>query len=157
MQQHATRHLPPRLRRLQRCSHTIALALLAAVCATAAQAHDYRVGDVVIDHPYALAGSQALHFKSLRNTGNRPDRLLAASSPGITQIKLLQDGQPATAPLPPGTQLNFRHDSGWQLALQGLPQPLAAGAVLRVTLRFEQAGEITLPVTVVSPTGRHAH
>ena len=156
--EHHHRSVPHRLpHSLLHRSRAVVLALLAAAGSTAAQAHDYRIGDVVIDHPYALAGSQAVQFKALRNTGTQPDRLLAASSPGIPQIKLLQDGQPATAPLPPGAQLNFRHDSGWQLAPQGLPQPLAAGAVLRITLRFERAGEITLPVTVVSPAGRHAH
>ena len=146
-------HLLPLLRR----ARAVALALLAAAGTLAAQAHDFRIGDVVIDHPYALAGSQALQFKSLRNTGAQPDRLLAASSPGIQQINLLHGGQPATAPLAPGAVLDFRHDSGWQLALQGLPQPLAAGAVVRLTLRFERAGEITVPVTVVSPSGRHQH
>ncbi len=154
---HLHPHLRPHLHPLLRRARATTLALLAAAGTLAAQAHDFRSGDVLIDHPYALAGSQALQFKALRNTGTQPDRLLSASSPGIPQISLLHDGQPASAPLPPGAALNFRHDSGWQLALQGLPQPLAAGAVLRVTLRFERAGEITVPVTVVSPSGRHVH
>ena len=58
----------------------VALALLGA---GAAHAHDFKQGDVLIDHPYAtpsLAGTTngAVYFKSIRNQGKTPDRLLSA-------------------------------------------------------------------------------
>lgn len=138
---------------LRRSVHFLAPALLA----TSALAHDFRIGEIVIDHPYALAGSSSLHLKALRNNGGLPDRLLAASSPAATRIAVLHQGQPAVPQLAPGTSLSLRHDGPWQLALQGLKAPLKAGDEIRLTLQFERNGEVTVPVAVATPTGRHAH
>ena len=132
-------------------------ALIAAVFSSAAWAHDFRAGEIVVDHPYALAAGGSVYFRTLRNTGHQPDRLLGGSSPAAERVELLHDGRPETLPLAAGAEVNVRHDGPWQLALRGLKAPLKVGDTVRVTLRFEHAGEATVPVAVVDVAGRHAH
>ena len=66
-----------------------------------AYAHDFKQGDLVIDHPYAtpsLAGTRngSVYFKSLRNRGGQADKLIAAKSTVAERVELHQmqmDGQ----------------------------------------------------------------
>lgn len=131
-------------------------------------AHGFRVGDLVLDHPYAtpsLPGSTSamLHVRAIRNTGPQPDRLLGGSAPVATALEihhmsLGSDGVMRmravdALPLPPGAEIPLRHEPGgeWHLMLQGLRQPLRVGERFQVTLKFERAGEKTVEVWVVRP------
>jgi len=142
-----------------------ALAPLIAAAAVAAHAHDFRLGDLVIDHPYAVpsdAAGQATnaYLRGLRNTGAQDDRLLGASSP-VARTTTLQcvpagGGAPAdtTLPLPAGATVALRHDGACALHLEGLRQPLKVGDHLPLTLKFERAGEIEVHVDVQQPRAR---
>lgn len=131
------------------------LALLLGLATVAAvQAHDFRVGAIVIDHPYALAGGSDVYFRALRNEGGQPERLLDAGSPAAARIELLHEGRPRALQLAGGAELTMRHDGPWRLALRELKAPLKAGDTVRVTLRFERAGEITVPAQVVNAAAR---
>lgn len=130
-----------------------------------ALAHDFRLGDIVIEHPYALptaAGrvDTVVHFRALHNRGRTPDRLLAARSAAAQTAQLRQartqggvrSWQPVPAiALPPGVALATRHDGEWQIALGGFKAPLVAGDEFPLWLQFERAGSREVTVTVQAP------
>ena len=59
-------------------------ALLLALVATSASAHDYKLGPLVIEHPWSRAtpkgASVAGGYLKITNTGTAPDRLLGGSA-----------------------------------------------------------------------------
>lgn len=143
------------------------ITLLPALCGPSlSQAHDFRIGSVVVDHPYATptaptARNGALHFKHLKNTGEQPDRLVSISTPVAASVEMHQaqliDGvtqmraQPALD-LPPGADLAIsHHDRSYHLMLVGLKQPLKDGDRFPVTLTFERGGSRELVVWVQQP------
>ncbi|MEK8049233.1 copper chaperone PCu(A)C [Ideonella sp. DXS22W] len=139
--------------------------LLLAAWPLPALAHDFRVGAIVIEHPYALpsaAGSRdtVVHFRALLNRGRAADRLVAAhcAEAATAQLRqaVLQDGVRRWVPvaaiaLPPGQALASRHDGEWQIAVGGFKAPLAAGDEFALRLQFEHAGSREVTVTVQAP------
>ena len=62
-----------------RLTRRLTLTLLAAFAAGGARPHDFKAGDLVIDHPYAVptvdgARTGAVYFRTLRNNGRLPDQ-----------------------------------------------------------------------------------
>jgi copper(I)-binding protein len=147
-----------------------------ALSLSQAQAHDFKQGDLMIDHPYAtssLAGTRngSVYFKGLRNRGGQADRLIAAKSAVAERVELHQmqmDGQvmrmrevPAIE-LPARTEVNLRHGGAGthHLMLVGLKQPLKDGDRFDLELVFEKAGTRRVNVWVQTPragTPAHAH
>jgi copper(I)-binding protein len=141
--------------------------LLAAslFAACAAHAHDFKVGAITIDHPYAVpsaAGSTlgGVYVRALNNGGDAPDRLLGALSPAAASVQIRRSAAPGDLAgavdagpieLPPRSELPLRHDGSWHLVLVGLKQPLVDGQRFPVTLRFERAGEKQFTVSVQTP------
>lgn len=137
-------------------------------------AHDFKQGDLVIDHPYAtpsLAGTRngSVYFKSLRNRGGQADRLIAAKSAVAERVELHQmqmDGQvmrmrevPAIE-LPARTEVNLRHGGSGthHLMLINLNQPLKDGDRFDLELVFEKAGTRRVNVWVQTPrSGNTSH
>jgi periplasmic copper chaperone A len=138
-----------------------------------AHAHDFKQGDLVIDHPYAtpsLAGTRngSVYFKSLRNRGGQADRLIAAKSAVAERVELHQmqmDGQvmrmrevPAIE-LPARTEVNLRHGGAGthHLMLINLKQPLKDGDRFDLELVFEKAGTRRVNVWVQTPRSGNAN
>jgi copper(I)-binding protein len=122
-------------------------------------AAETRAGAILVTQPWsraAMRGGSGAAFLTLRNTGTAPDRLLGASTPAAGKVELhsmVRDGdvmrmreQPAID-LPPGQEVVLR-PGGLHIMMLGLAQPLDRGATLPLTLRFEQAGEVTIQVAV---------
>ena len=150
------------------------LALATLLTATAASAHEFQLGSLKIDHPWArptLPGQSAGGaYLSVTNNGVAPDRLLGGSSPAAERVEVHEmrmDGDvmrmrelpalelPAgkTVPLAPG---------GLHLMLNGLKAPLKIGDKLPLKLRFEKAGEIEVllhvenqPATAADTAHKH--
>ena len=148
-----------------------ALALVLALAgAGVALAHDERVGQLTLDHPYAtpsLAGSSigAAYFRHIRNRGGQPDRLVGASTPVAARVELyrmtLDNGvmrmrEVAFIELPPKSDTPLRHGGACHLMLIDLKRPLKDGERFDLTLRFERAGERTVTVWVQVPRGEAA-
>jgi copper(I)-binding protein len=144
-----------------------------ALSLSQAHAHDFKQGDLVIDHPYAtpsLAGTRngSVYFKGLRNRGGQADRLIAAKSAVAERVELHQmqmDGQvmrmrevPAIE-LPARTEVNLRHGGAGthHLMLQGLKQPLKDGDRFDLELVFEKAGTRKVNVWVQTPRSGNAN
>ena len=106
----------------------------------------------------ALPASAAVYF-TLTNSGGR-DRLVAVDAPGVGQASLhetsMADGimrmrglgggievpAGATVPLSP---------SGKHVMIQGLVRPLSASSTIRLTLKFEREGTVTIDAPVGGP------
>lgn len=139
------------------------------------RAHDFRLGPLRIDHPYALptpAGARtgAAYIRTLRNTGDQPDRLIGASTPAARAVEIHRSVVDAGnvmrmraidgVDLPPRSELRLRHGGEHHLMLIDLKAPLKDGDRLAMTLRFEKAGERAVTVWVQQPrdaAGGHEH
>lgn len=143
--------------------------------APSVEAHDFRLGALRIEHPYATptppgAAHGAAYLRALRNTGDQPDRLIGASSPVARAVEIhrsIIDAQNVMRmratdgiALPPGAELRLRHGGDHHLMLVDLKQPLKPGDRFPMTLRFEKAGEREVTVWVQQPrtsAGAHEH
>ena len=153
------------------------LRVIMSVAAASSSAHDFRVGDVVIDHPYALpsipgSSNAAMYLRTLKNTGDQADRLLGARTPAAASVEIhhmrTDAGQVArmravdAVPMPPRSAQKLMHGGQWHLMLLNLKAPLKNGDHFPVTLRFERAGDKEVTVWVQQPraaasTAKHAH
>lgn len=127
------------------------LTLLLALGASRARAHSYMLGAIEIGHPWAepSTGDVAAVFMALANMGDKPDRLVGAATP-IADAVLFQDygNRPIDAfDLPPKRPMALR-PGGRRVVLQGVKHRLAAGDDFPLTLRFANAGQITVMVMV---------
>jgi copper(I)-binding protein len=128
-------------------------------------AHDFKAGDIVIDHPYAtpsLPGTRngAVYFRGLRNTGRQADRLVGvhtAAAGSVEVHRMVMDGDVMrmgaldTLAIPAGGELPFRHGGQYHLMLLDLKSPLVVGDRFKLTLRFERGGEREVSVWVQQP------
>ncbi len=99
-------------------------------------------------------------FLDIRNAGAAADRLVGASADfaaktqihemalvdGIMKMRELPDG----LALPAGETTHLK-PGGYHVMFIDLKAPLVEGTTVQVTLRFEHAGEVTLPFAVMSP------
>lgn len=148
-----------------------------AAWATPAAAHDFKLGSLRIDHPYATptaagASTGAVYLRTLRNTGEQADRLVGASTPVAASVEIHRsviDAQGVmrmraidALALPPRSEQRLRHGGEYHLVLIGLKAPLKHGDRFPITLRFEKAGEREVAVWVQQPrnaaaAGEHRH
>lgn len=124
-------------------------------------AQDYRLGALVIGHPWACAtprdapGGGA--YLTIRNTGTEPDRLVSARSPasGLVRVhEIRKEGdflrnRELEKPLeiPPGGTVTMA-PGGLHLLMMGLKEPLQKDTRVPLTLVFEKAGKINVEMTV---------
>jgi copper(I)-binding protein len=133
-----------------------------------AQAHDFRLGPLRIDHPYAMptppgARTGAVYLRGVRNTGDVPDRLVGASTPAAKTVEIHRsevDAQQVMRmrevdgiALPPRGEVRVRHGGEHHLMLIDLTRTLQVGERFPMTLRFERAGEREVTVWVQQPGG----
>ncbi len=119
-------------------------------------AQEAQVGALVLIGAWARAvppdARTTSGFFAVRNTGTIPDRLVSAWS-GDAELVQLRERDPTSAtafrrategfPLSPGGALTLE-PGGPHLELTGLRKPLGAGDRVRVALRFEVAGDVTI-------------
>lgn len=117
----------------------------------------------------ALQGRQGAGFLTIRNTGATPDRLVAARSPAAGRMELhthIRDGDVMRMrpvediPVPAQGSVSLE-PGGLHLMFMGLNRPLVQGETIPVTLRFAQAGEVTIQLLVQAAgargPGAHGH
>lgn len=156
-------------RRLMRwMTHLNIGAALAITLPLAASAHDFQLGPLRIDHPYATptpaaARTGAVYLRTLRNTGDSADRLVGASTPAASRVELHRNAVDAqhvmrmrevpAIDLPARSELKLRQGGEYHLMLIDLKQPLVDGQRFPITLRFEKAGEREVMVWVQTRRG----
>ena len=146
----------------------ITLAIVAGAFSCAAGAHDYKLADLAIAHPYARATPPGAEvggaYMTIDNKGNADDRLLRASSPAAAEVQvhtMSMDGtvmrmhQVPDVELPAGKRVTLK-PGGYHLMLVGLKKPLVEGSRVPLELTFEHAGTIDVELAVQSMTvGAH--
>jgi copper(I)-binding protein len=163
------------MNRTTACQRRWVLGALLGGLGIAARAHDFKLGSIQIDHPYALptpdaARTAALYFRALRNLGEQPDRLVAASTPLAQSVEfhssrldthnVMRMRQIEAIELAPRGELHVRHGGTLHLMLIGLKAPLKDGERFPLRLRFEKAGQREVTVWVQQPRdagGEHRH
>ncbi|MGA9763385.1 MAG: copper chaperone PCu(A)C [Rhodomicrobium sp.] len=144
-----------------RMAWTAAVAgLMFAACA--AQAQEYKLGDLTIEHPWArpTAGPNMLGaaYMTVKNNGKEADTLKSASSPdagmamihqniqgenGVMEMRMVEGGLtiPAggTVALQPG---------GYHIMLMGLKHNLEEGHSIPMKLDFAHAGAVDVEVKI---------
>lgn len=131
-------------------------------------AHDFKLGPLRIDHPYATptppgAANGAAYLRDIQNTGDQPDRLIGATTPVARTVEIHRsviDAQNVMRmraidglDLPAKTEVQMRHGGERHLMLIGLKEPLKDGDRFPMTFRFEKAGEREVMVWVQTPRG----
>jgi hypothetical protein len=130
------------------------------------QAHDFRLGALRVDHPYATptpagATAGAAYLRGIRNAGDQTDRLVGASTPIARSVEIHRhevDEQQVMRmravegiDLPARGELRLRHGGPYHLRLLDLKAALKVGDRFPLTLRFEKAGEREVVVWVQQP------
>jgi len=143
---------------------TLSLAALLA-CALPSFAHDYKAGDLTIDHPWSRelppnAPAGAAYF-TLKNQGTAADRLLGVSTPRaqkselhthVHQNGLMKMQRVPAVEIPAKGEVAFQ-PGGNHVMLFGLKQPLKTGEQFPLTLEFEKAGKVEVQVKVEGADG----
>lgn len=129
-------------------------------------AHDYAIGGLKIDHPWArpaVSGAvTGAGYLILTNTGKTADRLTGGTTPVASTLEIhemsMTDGVMRMRPLAnglsiaPGQVVELKPGS-YHIMLIGLKRPLNLGDKVPVTLRFEKAGSLKLDLVVQAPSG----
>ncbi|UWR23046.1 copper chaperone PCu(A)C [Sulfitobacter sp. S190] len=141
---------------------SITLAALLGVAATVASAHEYKLGDIAIDHPIAFETAKTAKvgggYMTITNAG-ADDKLLAVTSDSIAKIMLHRSETDANGvarmmhldaiDLPAGETVELA-PGGLHVMFMGLDgDPLEDGEKIDATLVFEKAGEIPVTFNVV--------
>ena len=150
---------------------TAAIVTLAASSLTHAQ--HYNAGDIHIFDAYArptvshqpTAGA----YVGLENMGDRPDKLISASSPAAKRVEIhtmsmdnnvMKMKEVGEIELAPGTEIAMKPGDGYHFMLIGLNQRLKSGDKFPMTLVFEKSGKVDITVSVDSKLGKgseHQH
>jgi periplasmic copper chaperone A len=131
----------------------------------AAQAHEYDVGSLKVEHPWIRApkdGETTAYFYGFfHNNGSTPDKLIAVKSPKVGKVEFFSDAAgtkpaPDGIALPPKTKTTLS-PSGAHVVLSGINKYLEVGWGLELVLVFEKAGEVTIDAAIDAPDAKHAH
>ena len=149
----------------------LALGALLSFSGTLA-AHDYNVGSLHIEHPWALAvpavSPNGAAYLVIHNKGEQSDKLLGAETPraGKTEIHehLHKDGMMKMQQVQGGVDIPADGEvrleqGGYHLMMFGLKQPLNDGDTFPLTLHFQNAGELEVQIHVQkeAPAGTAEH
>ncbi len=125
-----------------------------------APAADYRAGNLIVTAPWSRptppSATVGAVYMSLTNAGRTPDRLIGISSPVARSVEIHESRTVAgmmqmravdSVECPPGVAVKIE-PGGLHVMLIGLKQPLKAGMEFPLSLRFRDAGELTVQVPV---------
>lgn len=135
------------------------------------QAHDLKVGDIEIAHPWSRAtpdgAKVAAGYVALRNTGAQADRLVAANAEiaerteihemavdnkGIMTMRPLGNG----LEIPAGGEVELK-PGGYHIMFLQLKQAVKEGDTFKGTLTFEKAGAVEVEYAVEAMGGKAEH
>lgn len=140
--------------------------ITSVVLVSAAQAHELKLGDIQIDHPYARATvpqqSSGGAYLTVENNGKTDDKLIKvesniARSVEIHNMEMVGDVMKMRAvdgiELKAGSKVSMAPGGGYHIMLIGLNQQLKVGDKFPLTLYFAKAGKIEVAVVVKADIG----
>jgi copper(I)-binding protein len=135
---------------------------------TSVLAHEFKLGDIKIAHPYARATvpqqSTGGAYLGLENTGKTDDKLLKvestiARSVEIHSMEMVGDVMKMREvdgiDIKAGSKISMKPGDGYHIMLIGLQQQLKAGDKFPMTLVFAKAGKIDVVVVVEPEPAAH--
>ena len=144
---------------------TIAAVLTAFVGGTRAEdMAPVRVGDIEVSSGWVRAmlpgQPSGGGFVTIANTGQAPDRLVAAASPAAGKVEIhtmeiindvmvmrpVEDG----LEIPAGGRVELK-PGGLHLMFMDVAAPFAAGSAITLTLEFENAGKVEVQLPAMKP------
>jgi copper(I)-binding protein len=142
----------------------VALSLAAVLGFADAQAHEVKIGDLVIHHPWSrqspMSASVAAGFMTITNTGTQDDRLVKATSeisPVVQIHDMTMAGDimkmvelPDGIIIPAGATVKLKPKSLHIMFMSVTQQP-GEGTSFTGTLTFEKAGTATIDYEVAAP------
>jgi copper(I)-binding protein len=146
----------------------IALVLLSLILPNLAVAHEFKIGEIEIGHPYAramLPGAKVGGgYLKLTNNG-ADDRLIGVATDragtvqlhemkmdgGIMVMRELKQG----VDLPANTTVELK-PGGFHLMFMNVSRPFKEGEMIKATLTFEKAGSVDVELAVGPPAGAAA-
>ena len=147
-----------------------ALSLAAVFTLADAQAHEVKIGDLVIHHPWSrqspMSASVAAGFLTITNNGQQDDRLVKASSdisPVVQIHDMTMEGDvmkmvelPDGLVIPAGATVKLKPKSLHIMFMDVKQQP-GEGTSFTGTLTFEKAGTVTIDYEVAAPGADAMH
>ena len=150
------------------------VAAAAASVLVPAFAHEAKIGDLTLEHPWARAtpagAPVAGGFMAIVNKGNGPDRLVSARFERSNRVEIHEmahkDGVMVMRELPKGIEIPAGgrielKPGGYHLMFMELKAPLKEGEMLKGTLVFEKAGSVGVEFKVepvgTRNSGDHGH
>jgi copper(I)-binding protein len=149
---------------------TIAAAfILAGLASGSAVAHEFKVGDLRIDHPWSRAvatkAATAAGYMAIHNIGKEPDRLIGASTPRARTVEIHEmtmiDNVMRMRPVAGGIEIRPGEavriaPNGLHLMIVGPDDGFVQGARIPMTLEFARAGKVDVELAVESARARAA-
>jgi len=135
-------------------------ALLLALLAAPAAAHEIKLGDLLIIHPWSRAtpgqAPNGAVFMKIENQGQADDKLVSAASDVAAMVGIhehIMDGdvakmRPVDSIILPAQSTTELKPSSYHIMLMGLKEPLVEYGTFPLTLTFEKAGSIEVEVQV---------
>ena len=141
----------------------LALTLLTQISTTPARAADYDIGSIHITQPWARAtpkgASSGAAYMTITNNGKTSDRVSCVSSDASTQCQIhtmtMENGVMKMRPveggleIKPGETVTLK-PSSFHVMLVNLKHPLAQGNMVKATLKFENAGTISVEYPIAA-------
>ena len=140
---------------------SLILFVVALLVTVSANAREYKVGELLISHPYArvTVPNQAVGgaYLTIENNSKNIDKLIALASPIAKSIEIhtmSMDGnvmkmrEVSGIEIKPSGKVVMQPGNGYHIMLTGLKQPLKAGDKFPLTLTFEKAGKVEVSVVV---------
>jgi copper(I)-binding protein len=134
---------------------------LAAAGAGGVAAQEFKVGSLVIEHPWSRAtpaGAQvAGGYMVIMNKGTEPDRLVGGSSAVAGKLEIhemaMKDGVMTMRPVNDGLSIEAGKTvtlapGGYHLMLVNLKAPLKQGEKFSASLEFQKAGKVDVTFEV---------
>jgi copper(I)-binding protein len=151
---------------------SLSLALSLCLGAGVVSAHEYKIGNLQIGHPWSRAtpkgATLAAGYLTIKNNGSEPDRLVGGSADfagrfeihemkmegGVMKMRSVSNG----IEIKPGETVELK-PGGYHLMFPALKTQLEQGRKVKGTLRFEKAGSVDVEYAVEaiggSPKGAH--
>jgi hypothetical protein len=145
-----------------------------ALTPSAAAAHDYKIGNLEIAHPWTRATPKGAKvaggYLKITNRGAASDRLLSARfalAPRVEIHEIVRTGGTASMrelksglEIKPGATVELK-PGGYHIMFMNLDKPLERGQRIKGALTFEKAGTIEVEFTVEAAgapaPGAHGH
>lgn len=143
--------------------------ILACLTSGGAVAHEFKVGDLRIEHPWSRAvatkAATAAGYMAIHNIGKEPDHLIGASTPRARNVEIHEmtmiDNVMRMRPVPGGIEIRPGEavriaPNGLHLMIVGPDDGFVQGARIPMILEFERAGKVEVELAVESARARAA-